>query len=436
METVKTYEELNNEVIFLRQQLEEANETINAIRTGQIDALVVKGKQGHELYTLKTADQTYRVFIEKMTEGAITLNDHGIILYSNSKFASIVDMPLSKVIGLPFINFIAEDFTGFYNALFHKGWKEDCKGEIMLVSKNNHVPVQISLTMLQLDEGLSLSIILTDLTIQKEAQKQLKLNNDKLADANFALEASNNDLQQFAYVASHDLQEPLRKIQMYSNLLKNKLFGDAGEKSITYLDKIISSSNRMKALIVDILNYSRLSQNSDSFQLSNLHQIVEDLLDDFDMIIEEKKAVVHVEGLPVCQVTPGQMRQVFQNLISNALKFSREDERPYITIKAHKIGDDSFESGMVANGPFCYISIKDNGIGFNEQYANKIFTLFNRLHTKDKYEGTGIGLAIARKIIDKHNGRIMAKSREGEGAEFIIILPVMQHNTNNGNIPN
>ncbi|MCW3109205.1 MAG: domain S-box protein, partial [Segetibacter sp.] len=200
----KTYEELVNEVINLRLQLEEANDTIDAIRTGQVDALVVLGKKGHELYTLKTADQTYRLFIEKMTEGAVTLDPHGIILYSNSQFASMVNIPLSKVIGLSFYTFIAPAYKQNFEALFERGWKEDCKGEIGLVNDEKQVDFQLSLTSLELDEGVSLSIILTDLTKQKETQRQLKLNNQQLEEINHALEISNHDLQQFASVASHD----------------------------------------------------------------------------------------------------------------------------------------------------------------------------------------------------------------------------------------
>ncbi|HEV7622406.1 MAG TPA: histidine kinase dimerization/phospho-acceptor domain-containing protein, partial [Flavisolibacter sp.] len=258
MSVEKNTSEQVNEIELLRLQLEEANETIEAIRTGQIDAFVVRGKNGHELYTLKSADQTYRVFIEKMTEGAVTLNDEKIIMYSNSRFAAMVNLPLSDVIGKYFPAFIAMQNQNEFEQLFIKGFKEDCKAEIELVGNNCCTPTLISLTSLELDEGISLSIILTDLSAQKETQRQLKLKNEQLEQTNLALELSNTDLQQFAYVASHDLQEPLRKIILYTSHLKEKQ-DSLPVQSIQFLEKIISSSIRMKSLILDILNYSRLA---------------------------------------------------------------------------------------------------------------------------------------------------------------------------------
>src|SRR4051794_11364929 len=177
---VKTYEELLSEVDSLRMQLDEANDAIYAIRSGQVDALVVNGKNGHQLYTLKTADHTYRLFIEKMIEGAVTLDRKGIILYSNSQFASMLKIPLSKVIGVPFNRFVAPAFSEEFSALFSRGWHGDCKGEIALVNDGKYTEFQLSLTTLVLDEGMALSIILTDLTQQKETQKQLKLKNEQL----------------------------------------------------------------------------------------------------------------------------------------------------------------------------------------------------------------------------------------------------------------
>jgi PAS domain S-box-containing protein len=423
--TYQTKQDLEKEIEELRLQLEEATDTIEAIRTGQVDALVVHSDRGHQLYTLKSADQTYRVFIEKMTEGAVTLNPRGIILYCNSQFARMVNLPLSNVIGLPFDEFIAPDNKQQYETLFESCWNEDCKGEVMLLAGEHRTPVQLSLTTLELEEGVALSIILTDLTTQKATQKQLSRNNQQLAEINQALEASNHDLQQFASVASHDLQEPLRKIQIFSNLIKENGI-ELTPQTKKYLEKIIVSSSRMKTLIIDILNYSKLSSHEHAIECVDLNEVLKELLEDFELIIEEKGAVIEKGELPCIDVNKGQIRQVFQNIISNALKFSKHDQSPLIRISSRTIAEKSFASADDETGEFSEITITDNGIGFDEKYVANIFTLFERLNSKDRYEGTGIGLAIAKKIIDKHNGMITATSHEGDGTQFKIILPLKQ----------
>jgi signal transduction histidine kinase len=182
----------------------------------------------------------------------------------------------------------------------------------------------------------------------------------------------------------------------------------------------------MKALIIDILTYSRLSVNEMSLERVNLNEVVRELEDDFELVIREKGAQLHVEDLPAIEANKGQIRQVFQNIISNALKFSRPGQPPIISIRSKQINNKSFDSEEKADGPFCLVTISDNGIGFDENYVNSIFALFERLNAKDKYEGTGIGMAIAKKIVDKHNGLITATGKEGSGAVFKIILPLRQ----------
>jgi PAS domain S-box-containing protein len=422
----RSIQDYEYELELLRSQLEEANETIEAIRTGQIDAIVVQGDNGHQLYTLKSADHTYRVFIEKMTEGAVTLNNQGLILYCNSRFASMVNTPLSYIIGMDFEQFIAADQLSSYKELFGKAWTEDCKGELSLENENQFMPVQLSLTALELDEGKALSIIVTDLTRQKNNEQQLRDNNEQLAKMNEALELSNNDLQQFASVASHDLQEPLRKIMVFSNILKEKYGKELSEDSNHYLNKIIDSSGRMKALIIDILNYSRLSENNTLLQPVDLNELIHELLEDFELSIRDKKATIQVGKLPFLHVNRGQIRQVFQNIISNALKFQRPGVDPVIIINSKLVKSLSFDSEEDPNGAYALISIRDNGIGFKEKFATDIFALFERLNPKDKFEGTGIGLAIAKKIVEKHHGIIKATGKEMGGSHFMIILPLNQ----------
>jgi light-regulated signal transduction histidine kinase (bacteriophytochrome) len=347
-------------------------------------------------------------------------------MYANSRISEMIGIPLSALIGLPFDQFIAKENRSFYNTLFTASWTGDCKGEVELHYNGNQTPVQLSLTVLQLDEGLSLSIIITDLSLQKTTQRTLEENNRQLELLNQILENSNHDLQQFASVASHDLQEPLRKIQMFANLLKKKTTGILGDDEIAYLEKIIGSAERMKALIVDILNYSRLSADNGEFLPTDLNYLLKELLEDFELMLADKKGKIEYTILPVLEVNRGQMRQVFLNLISNALKFSKEGVAPVIKIKAKLLSEKSFTGQENVNGDFCLLTIEDNGIGFDEKYAGTIFSLFQRLHPKDSFEGTGIGLSIAKKIIEKHQGLIQAKSRPGKGAMFMIILPLKQ----------
>jgi two-component system phosphate regulon sensor histidine kinase PhoR len=219
MELAKlTYEELLGEVNELRLQLEEANDAIHAIRTGQVDALIVQGEQGSQLYTLKTADQTYRMFIEKMNEGAVTLNREGVILYCNSRFAVMVDTPLEKVIGLKFDVFIPEVFKKTFNSIVAGSWDKECKEEIEIVGKQNGLtPCLLSCATLELDEGTALSIILTDLTIQKETEWLLKIRNEELAAAQNATEKLNNELEDAVKSRTADLLISREHFKLLSN---------------------------------------------------------------------------------------------------------------------------------------------------------------------------------------------------------------------------
>ncbi len=207
MERAKlTYDELLNEVKELRYQLEEANDAIEAIRTGQIDALVINGEEGHQLYTLKTADQTYRMFIEKMNEGAVTLNESGLILYCNSRFAEMVNKPLEKVIGFSFETFIPTKQQDKYNELIKNAWQAECKEEIELLSfEQENISCLLSCNTLELDEGLALSLILTDLTIQKDTEKELKVRNRQLAEAQDATAKLNDELEETVKTRTADL---------------------------------------------------------------------------------------------------------------------------------------------------------------------------------------------------------------------------------------
>jgi signal transduction histidine kinase len=269
---------------------------------------------------------------------------------------------------------------------------------------------------------------LTDIHQQKSENEVLEhkveLRTKELIDKNTQLEITNHELQQFAWVVSHDLKEPLRKIQTFNHLIKDK-FLSQNEEALSYLNRSISSSARMSLLINDLLEYSRLSVSA-IFQPTNLNNLLDELLRDFDETILEKKAKIEVAQIPVIETIPSQIRQVFQNLISNALKFSIRDKPPVIKITTELTDVKSVAAPASETGEFCRITITDNGIGFDEKFLDRIFVIFQRLNNISNYEGTGIGLAIAKKIIDKHNGVISAFSRENEGASFVLVLPLRQ----------
>ncbi|ASZ13372.1 response regulator [Chitinophaga pendula] len=271
----------------------------------------------------------------------------------------------------------------------------------------------------------------TDIAYQKQAneilEQRVEERTRELQEMNHALEVSNHDLQQFASVASHDLKEPLRKIQLFGAILRDKHLVQDPD-ALQYMDRIVSSSERMTRLISDLLNFSRLSAHHD-FERTDLNLIITDILADLELSIHDATAEVIVDQLPHIDAVPGQIRQAFQNIISNALKFRRPGVKPVIHISATLIAEKAIDSLPACDGRYCRILIADNGIGFNEKYLSKIFTLFQRLHSKEEYEGTGIGLAIAKKVVEKHQGLITASSREHEGATFVIVLPVSQENT-------
>ncbi|MCF2490930.1 response regulator [Dyadobacter sp. CY347] len=268
----------------------------------------------------------------------------------------------------------------------------------------------------------------TDIHQQKMANELLEhkveLRTKELLDKNSELETTNHELQQFAWVVSHDLKEPLRKIQTFSHLVKDKYLNENAE-AVSYLNRSINSSARMSRLISDLLDYSRLSIKA-HFQPTDLNLLLEDLLSDFDEIILNKKADIRITKLPIIDTIPSQIRQVFQNLISNALKFSKEGVPPVINITSSTIADKDVDAPEQYDGHYCRIVIEDNGIGFDEKFLDRIFVIFQRLNNMNNYEGTGIGLAIAKKIMEKHNGVISARSVENHGAQFILILPLVQ----------
>jgi light-regulated signal transduction histidine kinase (bacteriophytochrome) len=250
-----------------------------------------------------------------------------------------------------------------------------------------------------------------------ERTAQLEIKNKDLINMNI-------ELQSFAYISSHDLQEPLRKIQTFASRLSDLDEQNISAKAKTYLNRIEVSAKRMQTLIQDLLTYSRTNSADRVFVKTNLDEIAEEVTSDFSERIEETNAVIHFDPLGEVTVIPFQFRQLLHNLIGNSLKFSKKDEAPYIEITAKRVLGSKLD--IKVNYPekmyYC-LKVTDNGIGFDAEYSERIFEVFQRLNTENEFSGTGIGLAIVKKIVENHKGIIKAHSEKGKGATFEIYIP-------------
>lgn len=354
----------------------------------------------------------------------------GRITYANQKFYDITGYSEQELIGKThrLIN------SGFHSAeIFKEMWKvissgKIWTGELCNRAKDGHL-YWVDTTIVPFlgadqkpEEYIAIRF---EITQRKEAERML-------AESAEALRKSNRELEAFASVAAHDLQEPLRKIQAFSDRVSQRLsrllsriqkttagVGEATDVQDVqdvqeindYFSRIQSAAQRMQILIQDLLTYSRVTLQARPFLEVDLNQIVADVVADLEIRIEQTQAVLQVETLPRVRADSVQMRQLFQNLLSNALKFHKKDQRPRIQISA------------TLKGLVLEIQIRDEGIGFDEKYLDRIFTIFQRLHGRNEFEGTGVGLAVCRRIVERHRGSITAKSEVNQGATFIICLP-------------
>jgi len=268
---------------------------------------------------------------------------------------------------------------------------------------------------------------------RKASEERVKELNRQLLENIALLESANRDLDRFAFMASHDLQEPLRKIRTFSDLLFVKYQTVLDTPAVNYINRIQNAAIRMQTLISDILAFSRINNEKDVFVNINLNIVVQEAMDELDATIQDKKARFDIAELPAIDVNPGLMRPLFENLLSNALKYSKKEEPPAIRIYSEIIAATTSNKEPVQ---YCRIYIQDNGIGFDQVYAEQIFDMFRRLHVHSEFEGTGIGLTLCKKIVEKHNGYISVQSKTGKGSTFIISLPVHQASAENTGVPN
>lgn len=360
--------------------------------------------------------------VKSMAETLIVLGLEGAIKTVNRAALQLLGYREEELIGKP-INmiFTAEErlFKEYdLNNLIKLDSIRDT--EKIYVAKNGRkIPVLFSAAILSDYNGMpqGLVCVAQDIT-------ELKSANERLQRFSEELQRSNKELEQFAYIASHDLQEPLRKIKAFGERLKAKISNALDAQNSDYLERMQNAAERMEGLINGLLTFSRVTTRAQPFVSIDLKKVVQDVISDLEVRLEQTHGRVEADTLPVIDADPLQMRQLFQNLLSNALKFHKKDEPPVVKIYSRHLKDASDK--VLSDNEFCQIIVEDNGIGFDEKYLDRIFGDFQRLHSRSEYEGTGIGLAVCRKIIERHGGAITAKSSVGQGAMFIVGLPVKQ----------
>jgi PAS domain S-box-containing protein len=409
--------QLLDQIAELKIQLSEANSVIEAIKEGAVDALIVSKNGKSEVYSVESADYTYRILIEKFGEGALTMSEKGLILYCNESFARIINSTADKVIGTYFNSLIESvgQFQSLRTAL-HDG---PSKGEILLNVKGKKIPVFLSLTNLA-PQIEAIGVIVTDLTEKKKNEEALALYQRRLEMKISELNTSNIHLQQFIHVISHDIREPIRKIIAYTSHLRQMNPEHFSKEEIRDLDVTITSATRLNSLVEDLVKYSSSTVQTVKHDV-DLNTVLKQVIDDLELVIRENNAVIKYKNLPSILGSEVQMRQVFANLITNAIKYKKSTVRPQINISSEI--KDCVDLHF-PNKKFHKICVQDNGIGMPEEHLGKIFTVFQRLHMPDEYSGNGIGLSICKKIMENHFGKIDVESTPGVGSTFCLYFPL------------
>ena len=561
---------LKTELEQLRTSFQEASEVVHAITWGEVDAVVVRPpEQEHAVYTFFGADHPYRMIVESMNEGAVTLANDGTILYCNSSFARIVQTEKSVLAGTSFSRYVHPGDARRFQAFLSQD--RDDRAEMTLVANDVDVPVYLSRSAADLVGSRGICLVVTDLTEQKRnddilaserlarsildqaseaivicdgsgrithasrqaavlcggnpllkpfeealnfvlpsdtadgqteesqrrllheaacgnhssirrevacvrsdgSQCQLLISgsplNDKdgeglgavliLADiteakragdaleqsdresmkmlekrvaertaelsrANYMLTQLNREMQDFAFLASHDLQEPLRKIHTFLDLLVDELGDTFTPKAQDYLKRITSAARRMSDLIRALLDYSRVTSRGDAFERVDLNKALEDVLSELEPMLSRFECRIIADDLPVIEADPGQIRRLLSHLVINAAKFRKKDEPPVVKIRA--VVPDETQSGSDGSMESICLEVEDNGVGINEQYLDRIFSPFQQLHGRGKYDGIGMGLSICRRIAERHYGEIHARSVLGQGSTLVVTLPTSQ----------
>jgi PAS domain S-box-containing protein len=433
----------------LYKKLNEANYINKSIKKDNNEEVIIADEELAKDLQHEAADQTFRSFVENMLEGLVTVHINGIILYSNSSFAKIFNRPAEELIGTNLRKLIPMESRNGFDIFLNDVSRKNSKLELSVINGAGSCShFIVSINKLELQDLHALNLVWTDVSDQKVAEENLRyINlhlcrameerivseseiislNKRLRENIRILEEANIELANFAHITSHDLQEPLRKMLTFSSILIHEYAAVLDEKGKGYINNMQNASAMMRNLLNDILEYSELSQKEISFAPTDLDTVVKGIFSNLAPVIKETRAKIIIAGkLPVIEANPRQMRQLFQNIINNSLKFRQAGTIPEITISCEVVPIDEMVK-LHEGDPdrtFFRFCIKDNGIGFDPEYNQKIFTIFQKLNNHSIYGGTGIGLAICKKIVDQHKGYITAESEPGAGSTFRITLPL------------
>ena len=325
-----------------------------------------------------------------------------------------------------YLEHVLEEYQGTLQEMMQQALKEktDFSYEYVVRTKSGalkNISTKGKLVKNEAGDVLKMLCINRDVTALRTFEKEQERNIREL-------NRSNRDLEEFAYIASHDLQEPLRKISMFTERLKAKYNNTLDKEGELFIDRILASANNMRTLIDNLLDFSRANRRSHTFDEVNIKSVLDAVVSELELKIEETRATIMFSGtFPVIEAVTSEMSQLFSNILSNAIKFRKADEKTRIEVRSSRLNrTEKHDMGLPANQTFYKIEVQDNGIGFEPEYTEKIFQIFQRLNGKSEYPGSGIGLAICKKIVEKHNGLIFARSQPDEGATFTIILPDKQ----------
>jgi two-component system, LuxR family, sensor kinase FixL len=382
---------------------------------GIITAMMVVQKFKNAQQKILSQKDTLDSLFNHASEGILFSDTDGVILLSNKKMEQISGYDAGSLKGKN----IKSLFTGEEESEFAEKFNTDSNEvsfETMARKQNGDTfPAQVNFTSFIENDTRHFVIFIEDITLRRRQEENLKEAHRELTAFANKLHESNTDLENFAYIVSHDLQEPLRKIQSFGSRIETRMAGKLDEPDKEDLGRVIKAANRMQSMINDLLMLSRVKTREKPLSKTDLNHVLQDVIDDLEISIQKSNATIIPSNLPVIDADDVQMRQVFQNLLSNAIKFRKPTDPLIIRINSHIVNNETEE--------IAEISVSDNGIGFDPKYSNKIFQIFHKLNGAE-YDGSGIGLSICKKIISRHNGTIIPESQPGEGTTFIMRLPV------------